>query len=416
MLILLISEPNFNFLLLLDSESLSSFGRYKIFDIFALLLILYFLYFKIRNKSSKENYIFNNISKFIFYFITFYILYTAFYTKTSTLLEAFKVGRYTLYFLLYFIFVKLLKNTEVLSLFWGFIRVSNIISFIIFLFELSGINLLYIVPSYEYLIPRIYYTNGIYFFLVLIFGIFQKLLNYKGKFEVKSSEILISIFLIITSLTRGLWATLILTVILILLISLFNKNFNIKGKLRFFIIILVILFTSTLLISSLEISNILLNRIYSAERDVSLGQGTFSFRIESLFAYLNISSIYGWEYTGLGLAHGFSNFVQNVSSYTFSAGLAGGSWGTEMGVGFPFIYFGYVGGALWTLLFIIIPSKVLKCIKGNFGKLSYIFGLSLSFTIFVTYFIAGMSGNYYSSLITLAFLLAIFENLYKLEI
>ena len=392
-----------NALNLFNPDILSSSGVFKINDILIAILITNSI---TRRKKSVAPTSISKIVKFMIYFLLFYFIYTILLVNSATPVEALKISRYYFYLIVFFIII---RNLDIASImyFWIFLRLINVFTVAAFIIIFLTQNSLLIGISWEFApIPRIYHYLYTIAMLIFLFGFVQFVMAYKGKFKINSYEVICALFTILVSLSRGLWIATLLGVIIILLLFTFNiiKSDSYTKKIRNISIFVIVIILASILIID-KYGDIFSERVIFAQQDVATGGGTYSYRTYFFDLWFSVNEKLGLEFTGLGFPHTQSKLIQSAANIP----AAQESWGTESSIYMNIIQFGYLGFIIWSVCFFLLSFYLIfqnRNIKLNF---SAIFGISLSVYIFVSYFIAGFSGQAIIFLL-LGFLLAMYDN------
>lgn len=413
--LIIITDSNFNFLLLYDFNEISIIGFFKPADLAITILVLYYFIFDYKFDSTETYFNKNNII-YIIFFVIFYIFYTIIIAQTSNLLEAFRTGRHTLYIFLFFIFKYYISSEKVFYRFFYFIKLSLYISVISFFLELFGIHVLYQHWKEQWMIiPRIYFVHTTFVLFIFGLGIIQKIISYKGRYKINNIDIVFCIIFFLTSLSRTLWASALFVAAVIQIIGFLKIYEKIQFKrqilsfgILFIIIIIVISFTL-----DLGLKELLFDRLLNAQEDIKYGEGTLAFRLKELGIWLSISENKGLIYTGLGFVHGYSDFVQN-SPFILSSNKAWGTWGTELGFGFALIYWGYIGTVIFHLIIFKMTFGIMGIIKILRNNIAFSFGLSISIVILTNFVVYTFFSSAMLNMINIAFLLALFNSSVRL--
>jgi hypothetical protein len=408
-LLILIVEPNYNFLLLYNYNEISLLGFFKPVDILITLLLLYYFFFD-KYKEKREIYFNHKILKYLMYFFIFYILYTAVISGTSNLLEAFKSGRYMLYISLFYIFDFYLDSKEIFHKYFLFLRYTVYLTAVIIVLEYFNVHILFRIPNVtDYGIPRIYFTHFTIITFILSLGVFQKIVGYSGEYKIKNIELIFCIFYVITSLTRSLWIATLGIFLIIQILSLLKiySHIKIKNQIIYIGLILIFVFLFIGLIFNLGLQNTFLDRILYAENDIRYGEGTLADRIWSLNIWLDLSDKMGLQYTGLGFAHGYSGFIQGMNF--MPSEYSSGAWGTEMGIGFALIYWGYIGTIAFHILIFKLAFNLMNVLRNIKNKLTFSIGISVSICILINFIFITWASSSILYLINIAFFLSFFN-------
>ena len=412
--LILIAEPNFNFLLFYDYNELSLLGFFKPADIPILILVLYYLIFDFKFDKTETYFNKKNIY-YIICFVVFYIFYTFIIAKTSNILEAFKTSRYILYIFLFFIFKYYINSEQILYRFFIFIKLSLYISVIAFFLELVGIHVLFRYWGTQWIIPRIYFVHTTFVLFIFCLGIIQRIISYSGKYKINNIEIVLCIIFFMTSLSRTLWASALFVIGAIQLIGFLKiyKKIHFQRQILSFGIFLILIIIILSFTFDFGLKNVIFDRLLSAQEDVKYGEGTMTGRLRELEIWLSISENKGLIYTGLGFVHGYSDFIQNTA-FLSSSNKGFGTWGTELGFGFALIYWGYFGAMIFHFIIFKLALNIMRFIKNIKNSVSFSIGLSVSIVIFTNFIVYTFFSAAMLNLINIAFLLSLFNNSIKL--
>lgn len=409
----IITEPGISLLGMYNTDLLSIQRVFKIYDLFAVLLVI--LVFFAHNY---EDYNENNFKKnfwALLVFIIIYIIYTSVYAKTSDLVEAFKSSRPLFYLAMYFVYRLIFRDKALRLFIWRIFIVCIYLSAFIYIFTFvtrSELLLTFTEGIWEYSpFPRIYWGHYsiIYFFLTL--GVIQKLIGYGDEYKVSNPVILITAGLTLLSFTRNLWFSFVIGILLVLII---NSLYSIKGikfskTLRNLIIISALSLIVFSFVLDPDILNVLSFRIDDAFIDIRYGEGTFGSRLNTFSTWFTLLQRLNLEYTGLGFAHGQSSYMYSLLA-TMPGSQTSGAWGVESAIMGYILYFGYIGSIIWITILIFLIHKISQSIKFAKDNLSLVFGFTVVVTLFSAIFVMGWAGHAFTYT-TFPLLIAFYENL-----